>query len=188
MFDSKDLGPEVTGQLERFFDPGEKLLVAERVRRVTTPAEWIGLVCGVPLFGALGAVAGSLIARSIVEQKEAGTLGGHCRSDRGFLVITDRSLRLVKRGFRNAVGDEQARLPISWLRSLQADERGKKLHLSFSDGSSRGLVLANGRVIPYLNSLRPWVESSHQGRDRAGDRTVAATPDPRHGRGVLAVF
>lgn len=162
MLDSKELGPEVVGLLERSFDPGEKLLVAERVRRLTTPAEWIGLVCGAPLFGAPGAVAGSMIARSIVEKKETGTLGGHCRSDRGFLVITDRSLRLVDRGFRSSVGEEQARLPISWLRSLQTDERGKKLLLSFTDGSSRGLVLANGRVIPYLNSLRPWIEASHQ--------------------------
>lgn len=171
MFDSKDLGPEITSQLGCLLEPGEKLLVAERVRRLTTPAEWVGLLCGAPLLGAFGAVAGLFIARSIVEQKAAGTLGGHCRSDNGFLVITDRSLRLVKRRFAGSVGEEEARLPISWVRSLQADDQGKKLHLSFSDGSSRGLKLSNRRVIPYLNSLRPWVESTHQA-------AIALRPNP----------
>lgn len=126
MFDAKDPSPEAIGALEQLLDPGEKLLVAERVRRVTTPAEWIGMACRAPLF----------------------------------LLITDQSLRLVKRGFRSSVEEQQARLPISWVRSLQAEEPGKKLHLYFSDGSSRSLKLSNERVIPYLNSLRPWVEST----------------------------
>jgi hypothetical protein len=70
-------------------------------------------------------------------------------------------------------------MPISWLRSLEVAEH-RKVRLHFSDGSVRGFKLANKRVLPYLQSLRPWIESTH----RAAIQPMVATP-ARQGPGLF---
>lgn len=178
MFDTDGPSAKTISALERYLQPGEKLLVAERIRREMTSAEWIGLLCGAPVLGLIGAAAGSLIGRSIVEQRDVGSLAHHSRCDDGFILITDRSLRLVKRGFLGSVDGQLAEMPISWLGSLGVAEN-KKIHLQFSDGSVRGFKLTNKRVLPYLQSLRPWIESTHR---------AAIQPMPNGPAGTAAGF
>lgn len=174
MFDSDGLKATTIAQLERYLQPGEKLLVAERIRRETTSAEWIGLLCGAPVLGLLGALAGSLIGRAVAEQKDVGSVAHGSRCDDGFILITDRSLRLVKRGFLGSVDHQVAEMPISWLRTLEVIEH-RKMRLHFSDGSVRCFKLTNKRVLPYLQSLRPWIESTHRAAIQSMSNTPAGT-------------
>ena len=147
-------------QIEDRLPAGEQILVAEEVKRVSTKNERMFTVLGL-LGGLIGAAVAASATRWAEERDLAGSVAHRFRLDSAYLVITDHSIHAIKRGFLGSLGADIARVPTSWIRSLETGAP-KNVTLHFSDGSSRSVKLSNKRVLPYLNSLRPWIESTHR--------------------------
>ncbi len=130
MFAPKPSRQRTLDAIDHRVPTAEKVLVAEKVRRLTTAPGRLAAAGRLPL-------------------------------GRAYLVITDRSLWLIRRGQFDHVGHEIAHLPIASMRSLET-EQPKRLTLHFGDGSAWTLELSNRSVMPYLQSLRPWVELTHR--------------------------